>query len=133
VDDKDCGGCAIGQTLPCYSGPPDTLDVGICRAGLRTCDVFNRVFGPCTGEVLPQPEICASLEDENCDGSTSCVGLTLWSRRFGGTSDDVGRAIAVDSGGNVVVTGYFEDTADFGNGPLPSAGSDDIFVVKLTP
>jgi cysteine-rich repeat protein len=58
-------------------------------------------------------------------------GQHLWSRRLGGTGDDVGLGIAVDSAGNVLLTGYFIGTADFGGGPLSSAGNDDIFVVKL--
>jgi len=57
----------------------------------------------------------------------------LWSQRFGSTGlyYDVGSAVAVDGSGNVVVTGYFNDTVDFGGGPaLVSAGSNDIFVAK---
>jgi cysteine-rich repeat protein len=58
-------------------------------------------------------------------------GQHLWSRRFGGTSADVGLGIAVGSAGNVLLTGYFDGTADFGAGPISSAGSLDIFAVKL--
>ena len=57
-------------------------------------------------------------------------GVHQWSERFGGTGVDIGLAVAVDGLGNGVVTGYFEDTADFGGGPLVSAGSEDIFVAK---
>ena len=55
----------------------------------------------------------------------------LWSRRAGDTGDDVGRSVAVDGAGNLLVTGSFQRTADFGGGPIPSAGSDDLFLVKL--
>ncbi len=57
-------------------------------------------------------------------------GAHLWSRRFGGTSDDYGYGVAVDGSGNVVVTGYFAGTVDFGGGNLVSAGGADIFVAK---
>jgi hypothetical protein len=40
-------------------------------------------------------------------------------------------AVAVDSDGYVVVTGSFEGTVDFGNGPLTSAGETDIFLLRL--
>jgi len=59
-------------------------------------------------------------------------GAHLWSRRFGSTSHDVGYGIAADGSGNVLVSGYIQGTVDFGGGPLTSAGSYDIFVVKLS-
>jgi cysteine-rich repeat protein len=59
------------------------------------------------------------------------AGKHLWSRRAGGTGDDRAWAVATDAAGNVVVTGVFSDTINFGGGPLVSAGSWDVFVVKL--
>jgi uncharacterized protein (AIM24 family) len=59
-------------------------------------------------------------------------GAHVWSRRFGGGLVDVGSGVAVDSGGNVYVTGTFEGTADFGGGGLTSAGGKDVFVAKYT-
>lgn len=53
-----------------------------------------------------------------------------WSARFGGTSNDVARGVAVDASGNVYLTGLFSGSADFGGGPLASAGGTDIFVAK---
>ncbi|MCH7548513.1 MAG: SBBP repeat-containing protein [Candidatus Krumholzibacteriota bacterium] len=57
-------------------------------------------------------------------------GVHQWSQRFGGTGRDVGWAVAVDAPGNVVVTGRFLGTVDFGGGNLVSAGASDIFVAK---
>ena len=59
------------------------------------------------------------------------AGAHLWSQRFGDTGVDVGRAIAVDGAGNVLVTGILRGTVDFGGGPLTSAGLSDIFVAKF--
>jgi chitodextrinase len=62
----------------------------------------------------------------------SSAGVYAWSKRFGGTGTDRGYGVAVDSTGNVLVTGYFSGTVDFGGGPLTSAGNADIFVAKFT-
>jgi len=60
-------------------------------------------------------------------------GNHLWSRRMSGTSDDWLSAVTTDPSGNIYVAGTFWGTADFGNGPLVSAGNTDISVTKLTP
>jgi len=61
-------------------------------------------------------------------------GTHMWSRSFGGSSSsDVVNGIAVDSSGDVLLTGYFSYTADFGGGPVTSmSNSQDIFVVKYS-
>jgi len=60
-------------------------------------------------------------------------GAPLWSKRFGSASDDIGYAVAMDAAGDVVATGYFQGTVDFGAGPLTSAGAQDAFVLSLGP
>ncbi len=63
------------------------------------------------------------------------AGNFVWARQLGGTLDDQGNGITVDSSGNVLTTGYFRGTVDFdpgaGTSNLTSAGGDDIFVSKL--
>jgi hypothetical protein len=64
----------------------------------------------------------------------SANGGVLWSKLFGGTGSDVGIGVAVDSGDNILLTGthaFFGTGADFGGGPLPTYGQQDVFVVKL--
>jgi hypothetical protein len=62
-------------------------------------------------------------------------GNFLWAKRMGGTNTDSGHDIAIDSSGNLYITGEFRDTADFDPGPdtynLTSAGLSNIFVSKL--
>ncbi len=62
-------------------------------------------------------------------------GNLVWAKKMGGTSSDMGKAIAVDATGNVYLTGHFSTTADFDPGVginnLTSAGSWDAFVCKL--
>lgn len=88
---------------------------------------------PCTSAGKP-------LQGSNAGGvdafvakvSASGSGL-VYSTYLGGSGDDMGNAIAVDSGGNAYVTGDTYST-DFPTvGPLQSknAGGDDAFVAKL--
>lgn len=62
------------------------------------------------------------------------AGEHQWSKRFGDpTANQEGYGVAMDSGGSVVVTGYFGGATDFGGGALMSAGMDDGFVAKFGP
>ncbi len=84
--DNDCDGNvdkdSQGQTFtrPCYSGPPMTKGVGICKAGVQTCR-NGWQNSPCENQVLPQQEVCGNNKDDNCNGYTdekevcSCWGL----------------------------------------------------------
>jgi hypothetical protein len=58
-------------------------------------------------------------------------GNFLWAKRAGGTNEDFGVGIAVDSSGNAYITGRFEGTAEFGATTLTSAGGVDIYVAKV--
>jgi hypothetical protein len=57
-------------------------------------------------------------------------GAHTWSKGLGSTGTDIGNSVAVDASGNVVVTGYFNNTVNFGGAGLVSAGGDEIFVAK---
>lgn len=63
-------------------------------------------------------------------------GEHIWSKRFGDgivQVSQLAKGVAVDGEGNVLVTGAFGGTIDFGAGePMQSAGSQDLFVVKLS-
>ncbi|WP_437635489.1 hypothetical protein [Sorangium sp. So ce854] len=125
--------CVPGSIVACYSGPAGTRDVGTCAAGTQICRPDGFGYGPCTGEITPAAEACATPEDESCDGDPSCPQPAAWARGFGGPSTDYGRSIASDASGNYYVTGSFEGTVDFGAGPLTSAGGQDVFLLKLDP
>jgi len=57
-------------------------------------------------------------------------GHYLWARRFGGPIDELPWAMALDAGGNVLVTGEFTGTTNLGGASLTSAGDRDVFVAK---
>ncbi len=63
-------------------------------------------------------------------GST---GAHLWSKRVGGSGDDMGRGIAIDGAGEVAVTGNFgSSSVNFGSGELANSGGADIFLAKYS-
>lgn len=62
-------------------------------------------------------------------------GNVLWAYRFGGTLDDKGAAITVDSRGYVTIAGEFRGTIGTNPRNLVSHGSDqeDIFIAHFSP
>ncbi|MDI1427988.1 hypothetical protein [Polyangium sorediatum] len=66
--------CTPGEIDACYSGPPGTQIVGLCKAGLKTCLGDGSGYGPCIGEVVPVPESCQTMGDDDCDGLSNEEG-----------------------------------------------------------
>jgi hypothetical protein len=85
--DDDCNGqpndapecvCLPGTSESCYSGPPQTRDVGECSSGSRTCEASGEAWGACQGEVLPLPEeLCTTPGDDDCDGVANEVAVCI--------------------------------------------------------
>jgi len=65
------------------------------------------------------------------------AGKYLWAIKMGGTGADYGQGVAVDTAGNVYITGYFFGKANFNpaGGDTLQAGTGfvDIFVAKYDP
>ena len=55
----------------------------------------------------------------------------LWSASYGSANDQRARSVTTDASGNIIVTGDFLSTVNFGGGVLTSAGNRDIFVAKF--
>lgn len=125
--------CAPGSTVSCYTGPLASINVGICKEGLRSCNADGTGYGVCEGQVTPaMMDDCATPEDEDCDGMPSppCAGTLVFGQRLGGTGEDIGRSVAFDAAGAVAATGSFEGSVDFGTGAVMSAGGKDVYVAK---
>jgi len=55
-----------------------------------------------------------------------------WLVNAGGPYWDSGKGVSVDNFGNIYVTGYFSGSASLGTIILPTIGSDDVLVAKLS-
>ncbi len=77
----------------------------------------------------------------NAAGTTSDIflakynnnGAIQWVRPVTGTDDKLSGSLAMDTGGNVYVTGGFQGSLTFTDTNLTSVGSYDIFVAKYSP
>jgi hypothetical protein len=63
----------------------------------------------------------------------SANGAAIWAKSFGGGTTDLGAGVATDSSGNVLVTGAFQITSDFGGVPMTATGVTDMFMLNLSP
>ena len=132
VNEEGVGcGCSPGSQIACYSGPAGTSGVGVCKAGVQTCNPDGQSYGPCMGEIVPSAEACATLADEDCDLSPDC-GAASWAISFGGLGNQQILGVATDGAGATLFAGTFTGSLGGpGIDPLTSAGGSDILVGKL--
>jgi hypothetical protein len=57
-------------------------------------------------------------------------GIVQWAQRRGGTGDEYCTAVVADASGNVVLTGGFHNSVNFGGSTFNSAGGFDGFLAK---
>jgi hypothetical protein len=63
--------------------------------------------------------------------SLDSSGKHRWSKSFGNTGGDGGNGAATDGSGNVILTGGFRETINFGGSTFSSNGLTDIFVASF--
>ncbi len=59
-------------------------------------------------------------------------GNYIWANSFGGNGTDRANSVATDNQGNSYITGFFNDSIQFGSTTLFSEGAQDVFIVKIS-
>ncbi len=59
-------------------------------------------------------------------------GSTQWAVKLSGNQDQIVDSIAVDPQGSVIALGLYESAPDFGAGQLPTQGTVDLYLAKLS-
>lgn len=77
ADSLDMQGCTCptsGATRPCFTGDKSNRNVGACKDGTQTCTKSGELaaWGACTGDVVPQREVCTDTLDHDCNGIAGC-------------------------------------------------------------
>jgi hypothetical protein len=113
---------------------------GIALDGLGNTVVVGSFFGTADFDPSPAEDLHTATPVSRDIFVTKLApdGTYLWTGTMGGTGYDRGTGIAVDSDGNIFVTGTFRGTADFDPGPGVDEHSaiapfEDVFITKLHP
>jgi hypothetical protein len=129
-DGGDATFCAAGESRACYEGPAGTEGVGTCVAGAEICSADGSAWGACEDHVLPAPELCNAIGDENCDGLSSCE--TAWSYGVTDGSFIQMQSIATDAQGNMYATvAWFQGTLNIGGEMFSNSPGKQGLLVKF--
>lgn len=99
--------------------PTGNLVIGATFGGQTPADFGGGPLEPGGGY-----DVLAAKLDSNGDHG--------WSKSFGAAQDQRVNGVASDGAGNVLITGFFSGTIDFGGGPVSTNGSS-LFLSKLAP
>ena len=82
---------------------------------------------------IPQSEPCIYFFCSTNSSASSVSAVFIVSFGSSGSGEDSAQSVHILSGGDadIYITGYFEDTINFGGGDITSNGGKDIFVLSL--
>jgi len=124
-----------GQTIWARHFPAATGGTGSAMRAAAAMNGDVAVVGSFRGS-LALPDLGTHIDADGLQEDAFAIrltgnGATVWARRFGGAGADWANSVTIDSDDNVLLTGRFQETVDFGNGARPSVGLADVFLVKL--
>lgn len=93
------------------------------------------IAGNFQGSITFGSPITSAGDDDIFIAALNASGVFQWTKRYGGTDEEMPASLAVDQNGNIYMCGYFYGTTDLsGNntGNFTSFGGSDGFVAKYT-
>jgi hypothetical protein len=131
LEDSECVCTKANEKTQCITGMP-----GVCAVGQGVCSADGRSVDMCTPTTPASAENCATMEDENCDGSMgpACTGTPVWTYTPAGSSadpnyDDAIFSVAMAPGGEVVIGGLVDGVLGADGFGVTMAGKG--YVAKL--
>jgi hypothetical protein len=131
--DMDDGAPAWGKS---FHGPIDGNDNFGLDVALEGMDMNSNVLLTGGFDAIVNfggPDLTSNGDSNGFVARFNADGQHNLSKALGDstTLDLISRGIATDASNNVLLTGQFAGTANFGAGNLTSAGANDLFVAKL--
>lgn len=135
LDNGSSGGGGQGRSGGSSSGFLVTfgvsgLDTDVAGVAIDSSDNIY-ITGTSQGANVFGKNATSGTTDDIFVAKLNSSGVVQWVYAAGGTGRDRGRKIALDSSGNIYVTGYYWSTVDFGGGNVTSNGNWDAFLLKL--
>jgi len=136
--DFGCGAIASGGNfLTGFVAKLDTDGNCVFTNQLVLSGQMNSVTFDTSGNVVAAGEVMNGASYDWFIIRYDGVGNLAWSQMMGSdVADDEAKSVAVDSAGNIYVTGYFQSTFVVASDPsknLVSAGGQDVALIKLQP
>ncbi len=129
-EDDDCNEDPNCVESPLWQQPTDGAATGMAYSvaadsagNVIAMGIFSGVLDLGVGPLIGENDVFLAKFD--------AAGNALWSKQFGDDSGLLGQDVAVDSNGNIILSGFFEGTLDLGGGALVSVATDG-FVAKFT-
>lgn len=84
-----------------------------------------------SGELEVAGQVVQSDADDAFLGKWDAEGRLVWLKTFGGPDLNQAHGVAVDSTGNIYVTGWFTQRIDFGAGLIEATALQSVFLAKF--
>ena len=110
-------------------GPSNDVGYGVCVDNSGNCIITGDFLGTSSFGTINL--ISSGFSEDIFIAKLDTNGNWLWASQAGGANNDDGVSISADSNGNILATGAFQVSANFGTTTLSSNGSEDTFVAKL--